>query len=92
MFLFKAKSNIGGLNMSQAKLGFSLSVPVVSIHALSHAGTRWSTKEVWGGTRDVVECFSPLLENRTQSGLLHLFFNKESVKCDRFSSALCFVL
>lgn len=50
MFLFKAKSNIGGLNMSQAKLGFSLSVPVVSVHALSHACLTIVTGEEARGT------------------------------------------
>ena len=44
-----------------------------------------------GETREVVECFSlrlecsrqflrPLRQNRTQSRLLHLFYNKESIK------------
>lgn len=50
MFLFKAKSNIGGLNMSQEKLGFSLSVPVVSVHALSHARLTIVTGEEARGT------------------------------------------
>ena len=43
---------------------------------VKHAGSGQSTKEVQGETRDVVECFSPLLESR----LLYLFYNKESVK------------
>ena len=58
---------------------------------VGHAGNGSSTKEVYGETRDVFECFSPLLEssdrflsalqqNSTQSRLLYLFYNKESVK------------
>ena len=46
-------------------------------------GSGQNTKEVQGGTRDVVECFSLFLEqyNRVQSRLLNLFYEyKESVK------------
>lgn len=58
---------------------------------VKRAGRGWSTEEVWGETRDVVDCFSPLLDcssrllsalqqNRAKSRLLYLFYNEVSVK------------
>ena len=59
-----------------------------------HASVAMRYEEVYGETRDVIECFSsllscfsrflrPLQQNRTQSRLLYLFYNKESVKFPR---------
>ena len=61
----------------------------VEMHAV--AGSGLSLKEVYGKTRDVVECFSldcylaacllsALQQNRAQPRLLHLFYDKQSVK------------
>ena len=61
---------------------------------VKHAGSSQSTKEEQGETHDIVKCFSLLLEcssrflsalqqNRAQSRLLNLSYNKESIKFTR---------
>ena len=67
---------------------------------VKHVGSACARREVYGGKRDVVECFSLLLRNsshsqvlynRAQSRLLYcLFYDKESVKFPRIATNFIF--